>query len=134
MKGDNRGMTEALDASGADEAVEGETYRQAGVDIDAGARAVHLMRRYVRDTFNENVLADLGHFGGLYALNITGGVYSLNGNGQVLVASADGVGTKLKLAFALGTHYNVGIDIVNHCINDILVCGARPIFLSLIHI
>jgi phosphoribosylformylglycinamidine cyclo-ligase len=79
------------------------------------------MRAHVRSTFGPRVLADLGHFGGLYAL-------SNDPNGQVLVASADGVGTKLKLAFALGTHRNAGIDIVNHCTNDILTCGARPIF------
>ncbi len=98
------------------------TYRQAGVDIDAGARTVGLMRAAVRGTFGPNVLADLGHFGGLYALDPN------SENGPVLVASADGVGTKLKLAFALGTHRLVGHDIVNHCINDILACGARPIF------
>lgn len=98
------------------------TYRQAGVDIDAGARAVGLMRAAVRGTFGPNVLADLGHFGGLYALD------PASEDGPVLVASADGVGTKLKLAFALGTHRLVGQDIVNHCINDILACGARPLF------
>lgn len=101
--------------------MEADAYRQAGVDIDAGARAVQLMRRHVRATFGPEVLADLGHFGGLYAL-------SNSPDGQVLVASADGVGTKLKLVFALGTHRNAGMDIVNHCTNDILVCGARPIF------
>lgn len=95
------------------------TYRQAGVDIDAGARAVELMRASVRSTFGPNVLADLGHFGGLYAIE---------GHSEVLVASADGVGTKLKLAFVLGTHRLIGHDIVNHCVNDILACGARPIF------
>ncbi|MDQ3929395.1 MAG: phosphoribosylformylglycinamidine cyclo-ligase [Chloroflexota bacterium] len=98
------------------------TYRQAGVDIDAGARTVGLMRAAVRGTFGPNVLADLGHFGGLYALDPN------SENGPVLVASADGVGTKLKLAFVMGTHRLVGHDIVNHCINDILACGARPLF------
>jgi phosphoribosylformylglycinamidine cyclo-ligase len=111
-------MTEAVEA---DESVEAGAYRRAGVDIDAGARAVDLMRRHVQSTFGPRVLADLGHFGGLYAL-------SDDPDGQVLVASADGVGTKLKLAFALGTHRNAGMDIVNHCVNDILTCGARPIF------
>lgn len=114
------------------EAMRADAYRQAGVDIDAGARAVALMRAAVRSTHGPQALAGLGHFGGLYALDITGGAYSQNGsgngNGPVLVASADGVGTKLKLAFALSTHHNVGIDIVNHCINDILTCGAKPIF------
>jgi phosphoribosylformylglycinamidine cyclo-ligase len=117
-------MAEALETVEpveAEKSVDAGAYRQAGVDIDAGARAVALMRRYVRATFTDNVLADLGHFGGIYAL-------SDDPNGQVLVASADGVGTKLKLAFALGTHHNAGMDIVNHCVNDIVVCGARPVF------
>lgn len=109
------GMTGAYEAAGPG------AYRDAGVDIDAGARAVELMRESVRATFGPRVLADLGHFGGLYALSDAP-------DGTVLVASADGVGTKLKLAFALGTHRNAGMDIVNHCVNDILTCGARPIF------
>lgn len=95
-----------------------DAYKQAGVDIDAGARAVELMRSAVRSTHGPKVLADIGHFGGLFALN----------SDQVLVASADGVGTKLKLAFLLGTHRSAGQDIVNHCVNDILACGARPLF------
>src|SRR5687768_7659048 len=99
----------------------GGTYRGAGVDIDSGSRAVELMRAAVRSTFGPRVMADLGYFGGLYALDDTP-------DGPVLVASADGVGTKLKLAFALGTHRLIGHDIVNHCINDILACGARPLF------
>lgn len=94
-------------------------YRQAGVDIDAGARAVDLMRKAVRSTFGPQVLADIGHFGG---------VFVPEGQTQALVASADGVGTKLKLSSLLGTYRNAGIDIVNHCVNDILVCGARPLF------
>jgi phosphoribosylformylglycinamidine cyclo-ligase len=106
---------------GAVASVASDAYKQAGVDIDAGARAVELMRSSVRSTFGPKVLADIGHFGGLYALESAP-------NGQVLVASADGVGTKLKLAFALGTHRSAGHDIVNHCINDILACGARPFF------
>src|SRR5687768_14277034 len=76
------------------------------------------MRRAVKSTHGPRVLADVGHFGGLFALD----------DRQVLVASADGVGTKLKLAFALGTHRSIGHDIVNHCVNDILTCGARPLF------
>jgi phosphoribosylformylglycinamidine cyclo-ligase len=107
--------------TGASEAAGPGAYLSAGVDIDAGARAVELMRESVRATFGPRVLADLGHFGGLYALSDTP-------DGTVLVASADGVGTKLKLAFALGTHRSAGMDIVNHCVNDILTCGARPIF------
>ena len=97
--------------------VASDAYRRAGVDIDAGGRAVDLMRRAVKSTHGPRVLADVGYFGGLFALD-----------GQVLVASADGVGTKLKLAFALGTHRLIGHDIVNHCVNDILMCGARPLF------
>jgi len=98
-------------------AVASDAYRRAGVDIDAGAQAVELMRSAVRSTHGPQVLADVGYFGGLFALD-----------GQVLVASADGVGTKLKLAFALDAHRSIGHDIVNHCVNDILTCGARPLF------
>lgn len=94
-------------------------YRQAGVDIDAGSRAVDLMRKAVRSTFGPQVLADIGHFGGIFVPE---------GNTQALVASADGVGTKLKLSSLLGTYRAAGKDIVNHCVNDILVCGAKPIF------
>lgn len=100
---------------------EDSAYRQAGVDIDAGTRAVHLMKEAVRSTFGPRVLADIGLFGGLYALDE-------RPDGQVLVSSADSVGTKLKLASVLGTHRLLGHDIVNHCTNDILACGARPIF------
>ena len=96
-----------------------DAYRQAGVDIDAGARAVELMRGAVRSTFGPQVMADLGYFGGMYAFG---------DGGQVLVASADGIGTKLKLTSLLGTYRPAGRDIVNHCVNDILTCGARPIF------
>lgn len=98
-------------------AVASDAYRRAGVDIDAGGRAVDLMRRAVKSTHGPQVLADVGYFGGLFELDE-----------KVLVASADGVGTKLKLAFALGTHRLIGHDIVNHCVNDILTCGARPLF------
>src|SRR5437879_11572459 len=77
------------------------------------------MRSSVRSTFGPQVLADLGHFGGLYAPE---------GSPYVLAASADGVGTKLKLASLLGAHRSAGRDIVNHCVNDILACGAKPIF------
>ena len=94
-------------------------YRQAGVDIDAGTRSVELMRAAVRSTFGPQVMADLGYFGGMYALD---------GGAQVLVASADGVGTKIKLASLLGAFRSAGHDIVNHCVNDILTCGAKPIF------
>lgn len=104
------------------DAAKTNAYREAGVDIDAGARAVSLMRQAVRSTFGPRVLADVGYFGGLFALN------EGDEHGPVLVASADGVGTKLKLTAILGTHRLAGHDIVNHCINDILTCGARPLF------
>ena len=96
-------------------------YREAGVDIDAGNRAVQLMKEAVRSTFTANVLADVGSFGGLFALD--------NLPPQpVLVASIDGVGTKVKLAAQTGRWHGVGMDLVNHCVNDILVQNARPLF------
>lgn len=97
------------------------TYKAAGVDIDAGQHAVELMKNAVRSTFTANVLADVGAFGGLYALT------QLPPE-PVLVASTDGVGTKVKLAAQLGRWEGIGHDIVNHCINDILVQNARPLF------
>lgn len=98
------------------------TYRDAGVDIDAGERAVQMMKAHVRSTFTPAVLADLGSFGAMFALDPTG--YSA----PVLVSSADGVGTKLKVAFLADRHTTVGQDLVNHCTNDILVQGARALF------
>jgi phosphoribosylformylglycinamidine cyclo-ligase len=96
-------------------------YRAAGVDIDAATRAVDLMKTAVRKTYTPSVLTDVGSFGGLFALE--------NLPAQpVLVASTDGVGTKVKLAAQLGRWHGIGHDIVNHCINDILVQGARPLF------
>lgn len=97
------------------------TYKAAGVDIDAGQQAVELMKNAVRSTFTANVLADVGAFGGLYALT------QLPPQ-PVLVASTDGVGTKVKLAAQLGRWEGIGHDIVNHCVNDILVQNARPLF------
>jgi phosphoribosylaminoimidazole synthetase len=97
------------------------TYREAGVDIDAGNRAVELMKDAVRSTFTASVLADVGSFGGLFALE--------NLPAQpVLVSSIDGVGTKVKLAAQLGRWHGIGEDLVNHCVNDILVQNARPLF------
>jgi phosphoribosylformylglycinamidine cyclo-ligase len=96
-------------------------YAAAGVDIDAATRAVDLMKAAVRRTYTPSVLADVGSFGGLFALeNLP--------SQPVLVASTDGVGTKVKLAAQLGRWRGVGHDIVNHCVNDILVQGARPLF------
>lgn len=97
-------------------------YKDAGVDIDAGNEAVKRMKGWVRQTFSPAVLADLGGFGGLFRLN------AKRYRDPVLVSSIDGVGTKLKVAFLAKKHDTVGRDIVNHCVNDILVQGARPLF------
>jgi len=100
-------------------------YASAGVDIDAKTNALASLRARIRATHGPNVLADIGHFGGIYALPGAGE------SALALVASIDSVGTKLKLAVALGTpeaHAGIGRDIVHHCVNDILCCGARPIF------
>jgi phosphoribosylformylglycinamidine cyclo-ligase len=98
-------------------------YRSAGVDIEAGNRAVDLMREAVRATYGPEVLAGIGAFGGLYdAARLK------EADAPVLVASTDGVGTKTRLALALDRVEGLGEDIVNHCINDILVQGAQPLF------
>ena len=96
-------------------------YAAAGVDIEAGNRAVELMKEAVRSTFTADVRADVGSFGGLFALT------DLPAQ-PLLVASTDGVGTKVKLAAQHGRWQDIGHDIVNHCLNDILVQGARPLF------
>ncbi|HSN74367.1 MAG TPA: phosphoribosylformylglycinamidine cyclo-ligase [Anaerolineae bacterium] len=98
-------------------------YRAAGVDIAAGARAVELMKDAVRATYGPEVLLGIGAFGGLFDAAALQRM-----NAPVLVASTDGVGTKTKIASALGRYDTVGYDIVNHCVNDILVQGARPLF------
>jgi phosphoribosylformylglycinamidine cyclo-ligase len=95
-------------------------YRDAGVDIDEADRAVSSIKRLARATFTRGVLTDIGSFGAAYRLQ---GLRR-----PVLVSSADGVGTKLKLAFLTGRHDTVGQDLVNHCVNDIAVQGARPLF------
>jgi phosphoribosylformylglycinamidine cyclo-ligase len=99
------------------------TYRDAGVDIDAANEAVLRMREHIRSTFTPGVLNDVGSFGGMFALAGLAGLQN-----PVLVSSIDGVGTKLKVAIALGKHDTIGRDLVNHCVNDILVQGARPLF------
>jgi phosphoribosylformylglycinamidine cyclo-ligase len=96
-------------------------YRQSGVDIDAGNEVVRRIRQMAASTYTPGVLSDIGSFGGLFALD--GKTAE-----PVLVASADGVGTKLKIAFMTGIHDTIGADLVNHCVNDILVQGARPLF------
>jgi len=98
------------------------TYSDAGVDIDAATRATDKIKELARRTFNERTLSEIGSFGGMF----DGAFPSLKQ--PVLVASADGVGTKLKIAFLAGVHNTVGRDLVNHCVNDILVQGARPLF------
>ncbi len=101
----------------------GSAYSRAGVNIDAGNRAVHLIRAAVESTYNPHVLAGIGAFGGLFD---AGELKTMDH--PVLVASTDGVGTKVKLAASLGRYRGTGVDIVNHCIDDILVQGARPLF------
>lgn len=98
------------------------SYADAGVSIDNANRAVAKIREYARSTFNERTLTEIGSFGGMFA-----GAFPEMAE-PILVASADGVGTKLKLAFETGIHNTVGADLVNHCVNDILVQGARPLF------
>lgn len=98
-------------------------YSASGVDINAGNRAVELMKESVRSTYNQSVLAGIGAFGGLFDASALKQMDS-----PVLVASTDGVGTKVKLAASVGRYRGIGHDIVNHCINDILVQGARPLF------
>ena len=95
-------------------------YRDAGVDIDEADRAVDAIKKFARQTFTPSVLTDIGSFGAAYALP--------HFRRPVLVSSADGVGTKLKIAFLTGRHDTVGEDLVNHCVNDIAVQGAQPLF------
>ncbi len=96
----------------------GYTYKDAGVDVEAGYKAVSLMKEHAASTFNSHVLQGLGSFGGMYD----------NGNGQVLIAGTDGVGTKLKAAFVMDKHDTVGIDCVAMCVNDVVCHGASPMF------
>jgi len=98
------------------------TYKEAGVDIDAGAEAVSRIGKLVKSTFTANTLTDIGGFGGCFEFP------KENYENPVLVSSADGVGTKLKLAFLANTHDTIGQCLVNHCANDILAVGARPLF------
>jgi phosphoribosylformylglycinamidine cyclo-ligase len=98
------------------------SYRDAGVDIDAQDEALGQVRTLVRDTYGPEVISDLGLFGGLYRASFP------DCEAPILVTSADGVGTKLRIAAAMKIHDTIGGDLVNHCINDILVQGARPLF------
>jgi len=97
-------------------------YKASGVDIDAGNETVRRIRSLARSTFTPGVLSDIGSFGGLFRLDPT------RFRDPILVSSADGVGTKLKVAFRADKHDTVGVDLVNHCVNDILVQGAEPLF------
>ncbi len=96
-------------------------YKSSGVDIDAGHETVRRIKGLARATFTPGVLSEIGSFGGLFALGAAW-------REPVLVSSADGVGTKLKIAFMTGRHDTIGVDLVNHCVNDILVQGAVPLF------
>ncbi len=99
------------------------TYRDAGVDIDAANDAMQRIKAHVRSTFTPGVLTDIGSFSGMFSLAALPQYQH-----PVLVSSIDGVGTKLKVAIAVGKHDTIGRDLVNHCVNDILVQGARPLF------
>jgi len=97
-------------------------YARAGVDIKAADKAKAMMKKLVESTYSGSVVAGHGSFGGMYSLK------ELTGTDKILVASSDGVGTKLKLAFMTGYHKTIGQDLVNHLVDDILCCGARPLF------
>ena len=99
-----------------------ESYKEAGVDVTAGYKAVELMKQYVARTTTSGVLSGIGGFGGLFELDMTGI------NKPVLVSGTDGVGTKLKIAFLMDKHNTVGIDCVAMCVNDVICCGAKPQF------
>ncbi len=98
-----------------------ESYKNAGVDITAGYKAVELMKEHIKRTMTQGAMSDIGGFGGLFELDMTGI------EKPVLVAGTDGVGTKLKLAFLMDKHDTVGIDCVAMCVNDIICCGAKPL-------
>lgn len=99
-----------------------ESYKAAGVDITAGYRAVELMKKHIAKTMTEGVCSDVGGFGGMFELDMTGITK------PILVSGTDGVGTKLKIAFLTEKHDTVGIDCVAMCVNDIICCGAKPLF------
>jgi phosphoribosylformylglycinamidine cyclo-ligase len=97
-------------------------YKASGVDIDAGNETVRRIKALAKSTFTPGVLSEIGSFGGLFRLDAAAW------RDPILVSSADGVGTKLKVAFMANVHRTIGVDLVNHCVNDILVQGARPLF------
>ena len=104
------------------------TYKDAGVDLEAGYQAVKLIQKDVKSTYIPGVMSPLANFGGLFELD----AQDIK-NKPVLVAGADGVGTKLKIAVALNKHDTIGIDCVAMCVNDIACLGARPIFFLGLH-
>ena len=99
-----------------------DVYASAGVDITAGYRSVELMKEHIKKTMTKGVVSDVGGFGGLFELDLEGITK------PVLVSGTDGVGTKLKIAFLMDKHNTVGIDCVAMCVNDIICCGAKPLF------
>lgn len=99
-----------------------DTYKNSGVDIEAGEETVKRIKKLVKTTFSKNVISDIGLFGGFFKLDKS------KYKKPVLVSSVDGVGTKLKIAFMMDKHDTIGQDLVNHCVNDIAVCGAKPLF------
>ena len=99
-----------------------ESYKKAGVDITAGYKAVELMKKHIARTMTGNEVSDIGGFGGLFSLDLSGI------QNPVLVSGTDGVGTKLKIAFLMDKHDTVGIDCVAMCVNDVICCGAKPLF------
>ena len=98
------------------------TYEKAGVSLKSGEEVVNRIKSIAKSTFSPNVLTGIGHFGAFYELDLKG--Y----NNPVLVSSVDGVGTKLKIAIKMNKHNTIGQDLVNHCVNDIAVCGATPLY------
>jgi len=121
-RADGCGLCGSGGSAGTSASAERLSYAQAGVNIDEGDRAVALMKSAVRSTFTPDVVGDVGGFGGMVRFNPSG--YS----DPVLVSGTDGVGTKLKIAFAMNRHDTIGIDAVAMCVNDVLVSGARPLF------
>ena len=99
-----------------------ESYKEAGVDVTAGYKSVELMKKYVQSTYTDGVKSDIGGFGGLFAPNVK------NMKEPILVSGTDGVGTKLKLAFLMNKHDTIGQDCVAMCVNDVVCCGAQPLF------
>lgn len=98
----------------------GISYKDAGVNIQAGENTVDRIKSLAKSTFNQNVLHGIGHFGAFYKIDLK------KWNNPVLVSSVDGVGTKIKIAMMMNKHDTIGQDLVNHCVNDIAVCGAEP--------